>query len=58
MGRTGMSKRELRRVEVLTRVPSEELKIVDATKLLALSYRQVKRIWAVTRRNAAKARRV
>jgi len=40
-----MSKRELRRVGVLSRVASEELKLVDAAKILSLSYRQVKRIW-------------
>jgi len=40
-----MSKRELRRVGVMARVASEELKLVDAAKILSLSYRQVKRIW-------------
>jgi transposase len=40
-----MSRRELRRVEVMARVGSAELKLVDAAKLLGLSYRQVKRIW-------------
>src|SRR5258708_20993246 len=40
-----MSKGELRRVGVLARVASEELKLVDAAKILSLSYRQVKRIW-------------
>ena len=40
-----MSKRELRRVGVLARVASEELKLVDAAKILSLSYRQVTRIW-------------
>jgi transposase len=40
-----MSKRELRRVGVLARVASEELKLVDAARILSLSYRQVKRIW-------------
>jgi len=40
-----MSRRELRRVEVLARVASEELKLVDAGKMLGLSYRQVKRLW-------------
>ena len=40
-----MSKRELRRVGVLARVASEELKLVDAATILSLSYRQVKRIW-------------
>ena len=40
-----MSRRELRRVEVMARVASNELKLVDAEKLLGLSYRQVKRLW-------------
>ncbi len=40
-----MSKRELRRVGVLARVASEELKLEDAATILSLSYRQVKRIW-------------
>lgn len=40
-----MSKRELRRVGVLARVASEELRLVDAARILSLSYRQVKRIW-------------
>ena len=40
-----MSKRELRRVGVLSRVASGELKLVDAAEILSLSYRQVKRIW-------------
>ncbi len=40
-----MSKRELRRVGVLARVASEELELVDAAKMLSLSYRQVRRIW-------------
>ena len=39
MGRTAMSRRELGRVEVLARVASEELKLVDAAKLLGLSHR-------------------
>ncbi len=33
-----MSKRELRRVGVLARVASKELKLVDAAKILSLSY--------------------
>ena len=45
MGRTAISRRELGRVEVMARVASEELKLVDAGKLLGLSYRQVKRLW-------------
>jgi transposase len=40
-----MSQRELRRVEVLARVASEELPLVDAARILGLSYRQGKRLW-------------
>ncbi|MEE9162044.1 MAG: ISNCY family transposase [Candidatus Neomarinimicrobiota bacterium] len=40
-----MSRRELQRVEVMARVGSEELKLVDAGKMVGLSYRQVKRLW-------------
>ncbi|MGH9783098.1 MAG: ISNCY family transposase [Terriglobia bacterium] len=40
-----MSRGELRRVEVLARVASEELQLVDAARILGLSYRQGKRIW-------------
>jgi transposase len=45
LGRTGMSKRELGRVEVLARVRSGELRVVDASALLRVSYRQAKRLW-------------
>jgi transposase len=45
LGRTALSSKELRRVEVLARVESEELKLVDAAELLKVSYRQVKRLW-------------
>ena len=40
-----MSTRELRRVEVLGRVKAETLKLVDAAKILEMSYRQAKRLW-------------
>ena len=40
-----MSTRELRRAEVLARVKSETLRLVDAAKMLELSYRQTKRLW-------------
>lgn len=40
-----MSRRELRGVEVMARVSSGELKLVDAVVLLKRSYRQVKRLW-------------
>src|SRR6202790_2103703 len=39
-----MSRRELRRVEVLARVQAEELKLIDAASLMGVSYRQAKRI--------------
>src|ERR1700737_1962952 len=44
LGGTGMSSRELRRVEVLARVQAEELKLIDAASLMGVSYRQAKRI--------------
>src|SRR6266568_481010 len=40
-----MSKRELGRVEVLARVRSQQLRVVDAARLMRLSYRQAKRLW-------------
>jgi transposase len=40
-----MSRGELRRVGVLTRVESGELKLNDAATILGRSYRQVKRLW-------------
>src|SRR5260370_6681705 len=39
-----MSEKELRRVEVLARVVSGELRLGDATVLLQVSYRQAKRL--------------
>ena len=41
-----MSKRELRRVEVLARVRSKQLRIVDAGRLMHVTYRQAKRLWS------------
>ena len=40
-----MSKRELGRVEVLARVRSGQLRVVDAARLMRVSYRQAKRLW-------------
>jgi hypothetical protein len=40
-----MSQEELRRVEVLARVRSKQLRVVDASRLLGVSYRQAKRLW-------------
>jgi hypothetical protein len=48
-----MSKRELRRVEVLARVKSQELKLTDAASLLGLRYRQGKRLWRRYRQEGA-----
>ena len=57
MGRIGMSQRELRRVEVLARVKSKELKVVDAASLVGVSYRQAKRLWKRYREEGAKGLR-
>jgi len=54
MGRIGMSQRELRRVEVLVRVKSGELKVVDAASLVGVGYRQAKRMWKRYREEGAK----
>ena len=54
MGRIGMSQGELQRVEVLVRVKSKELKVVDAGSLLGVSYRQAKRLWKRYREEGAK----
>ena len=40
-----MSQEELRRVEVLARVRSNQLRMIDASQLMRLSYRQAKRLW-------------
>ncbi len=55
MGRTGLSRRELSRVEVMGRVKARSLRLREAAELLELSYRQGKRIWARYRRGGAKA---
>src|SRR2546430_5039756 len=52
--RTAMSTRELRRAEVLARVKSRTLRLVDAAKMLELSYRQAKRVWQRHREEGAK----
>jgi len=54
MGRIEMSQRELRRVEVLARVKSKELKVTDAASLVGVSYRQGKRLWKRYREEGAK----
>ena len=48
-----MSKEELRRVEVLARVRGKHLRIVDASELLQVSYRQAKRLWKRYREEGA-----
>lgn len=50
-----MSSWELRRVEVLARVRSKQLKLKDAAVLLGVCYRQAKRLWKRYRRGGAKA---
>ena len=57
MGRIGMSQEELRRVEVLARVKSRELKVMDAASLEGVSYRQAKRLWKRYREQGAKGLR-
>jgi hypothetical protein len=41
-----MSVNERRRLEVLSRVKSREVSQVKAAEVLAISYRQAKRLWA------------
>jgi len=48
-----MSKKELGRVEVLARVRSRQLRLVDAHRLLRVSYRQAKRLWKRYREQGA-----
>jgi Helix-turn-helix domain len=48
-----MSKKELGRVEVLARVKSKQLRVVDAVPLLRVSYRQAKRLWRLYREEGA-----
>src|SRR5215472_6211860 len=48
-----MSKRELARVEVLARVRSKQLRVVDAGQLMQVSYRQAKRLWKRYREEGA-----
>jgi len=40
-----MSRKELQRLEVLSRVSSKALKLVNAAAIMRLSYRQTKRLW-------------
>ena len=54
MGRTGLSSKEVHRVEVLGRVKSGNVKLGEAAALLDLSYRQMKRVWRRYREGGAK----
>ena len=53
MGRTGLSSKELSRVEVMGRVQAGSLRLKEASELLELSYRQTKRVWAQYRAGGA-----
>lgn len=55
MGRTGLSRKELNRVEALGRVKAGSLLLKEAAELMDLSYRQAKRVWARYRGGGAKA---
>jgi hypothetical protein len=44
LGRTGLSRKELSRVEILGRVKARSLRLREAAELLELSYRQAKRV--------------
>jgi len=55
LGRTGLSRKELSRVEVMSRVKVRSLRLHEAAELLEVSYRQSKRIWARYRSGGAKA---
>jgi transposase len=48
-----MSTRELGRVEVLARIRSKQLRIVEASQLMGVSYRQAKRLWKRYREEGA-----
>jgi transposase len=48
-----MSQGELKKVEVLARVKSGEVRVRDAAALLGLSYRQAKRLWKRYRQEGA-----
>src|SRR3989475_7305955 len=48
-----MSKKELGRVEVLAGVRSKQVRLVDAARLMRVSYRQAKRLWKRYREEGA-----
>ncbi len=49
LGRPGLSRKELNRVEVMGRVKAGSLRLREAAELLELSYRQTKRLGALSR---------
>jgi len=55
LGRTGLSSKELIRVEAMSRVKSGNVKLVEAAGVVRLSYRQMKRAWKRYRQGGAKA---
>lgn len=55
--RTGLSSKDLNRVEVLGRVKAGHASLVEAAELLGLSYRQTKRVWGRFRAGGAKGLR-
>jgi transposase len=55
LGRTGLSRKELSRLEVMGRVKARSLRLREAAEMLDLSYRQTKRVWARYRVGGAKA---
>ena len=55
MGRTGMSDKEVHRIEVLGRVKAGSMGLREAGELMGVSYRQMKRIWGRYREGGAKA---
>jgi hypothetical protein len=55
LGRTGLSSKELNRVEVMGRVRSGSVRLSEAAGLMELSYRQAKRVWKRYRQGGAKA---
>ena len=55
MGRTALSKRELRRAGVLARVKAGELPLKNAAEVMKTSYRNAKRLWKRYRAGGAAA---
>lgn len=53
MGRTAMSRKELRRAGVMSRVRAKDLKLMEGAELLGVSYRQGKRLWKRYREQGA-----